>query len=75
MEIRIDKALGKIHDLKICKECGIVNWYENEICWNCNSKDFGFDDMKIIRYIDTICEEYKAEGYSEEEIMDFIIEV
>lgn len=31
----IGRIAGKIIDYKICKECGSINWYENESCVNC----------------------------------------
>jgi len=36
----IGHIAGKNTDFKKCKECGCINWYENESCHNCGFEKF-----------------------------------
>lgn len=36
MEAEFARIFGKSNDYKLCKQCGAINWYENEICWDCH---------------------------------------
>ena len=40
MRHSIDRIKSNIYDYKMCKECGMINWYENEECIYCGSNNF-----------------------------------
>lgn len=60
MYARLDYIFVKNSDFKVCKECGHINWYENEECFFCEHKEFEFGEAVSI----AVDEEY--EFYQEE---------
>ena len=35
MEAELWRIVWKPNDYKICRQCGAINRYENEVCWDC----------------------------------------
>jgi len=77
MEHTLGKIIVKAGDYKICKECNLINWYENETCHNCNTKDF--TEIMSKELMEQFAEKeyrfWKAEGYTEEEADEMIVEI
>ena len=54
-------------DYKTCKNCGKINWYENESCVSCGSSEFRETTEKDIEWIledlenGNLCEECEIE--------------
>lgn len=61
METQLSNLLVKPNDYKLCRSCGVVNWYENEFCHFCEHEKFQ-------EIGDNVQEYYKEE-------IDFIIEI
>ena len=40
MKHTIDRILSNPNDYKLCKDCGMINWYENKTCIYCGSGNF-----------------------------------
>jgi len=40
LDTTIGVVIGKPDDYKICKGCGAINWYENEVCHSCRNDEF-----------------------------------
>lgn len=76
MESELARIWGKISDYKLCS-CGQINWYENEECRNCGSKNELTDNRQAI--LEWIEKEYefwiKTEGYTEDEADEICYEV
>ena len=76
--MEIMTAFGKPSDLKVCSDCGRINWYDNTecICINCNSNNFLEDKNSVSN---AIAGEYtfymNEEGMTEEEVDHILIEV
>ena len=45
MESTYGMIISKWGDYKECKDCGGMNWYENEICTHCSSHPSKFKNM------------------------------
>lgn len=54
MLVTIDRLRSSPQDFKLCNECGILNWYENDECWNCKNHTFTDDkvEYEITAYIE-----------------------
>jgi len=78
IEMELMTAVSKPSDLKVCHKCGLLNWYENEVCRNtvCTCTEFHEDQQNVNLAIQ---EEYNfymvEEGMSEEEVDHIYIEV
>lgn len=76
MEVRLDYALQKPSDFKVCKKCGALNWYEYEECFTCGFEEFDESSDAVSKWVD---DEYKywieTEGLAEEEADGILIEV
>lgn len=68
MEHRLDSITMKKGDYKICKGCGVINWYENEMCWNCEDKRFNTTKQGVLKWVKAEYEFWKKEGKREAEI-------
>lgn len=50
-------------DYKICKRCGAINWYENEVCHACGNESFRETRWKDVKWLEeeiekgNLCEE------------------
>lgn len=76
MEASLENIKEKPTDFKICKECGAINYYENEKCINCRKIDFEERDKKVVELIERDYEFYQQEeGYQGEEIDKIFIDV
>lgn len=75
MTTQLCKVLCKVSDYKICKCCKAVNWYENEDCCKCGDTDFDERGSVVTAYVDEEYSFYSKDGYSENQIDDFEIEV
>ena len=51
MRHSVDRILSNVNDYKICKECGMINWYERERCIHCKSSNFNDIGEGITDYI------------------------
>ena len=40
MHVSIDRIKSNPEDFKVCVECGYINWYENDRCIMCGSRQF-----------------------------------
>ncbi len=40
MQHKLSRILGKPNDYCVCTQCGVLNWYENEYCWNCGAPQY-----------------------------------
>ena len=70
MEHQLARIAGKHSDYCVCKNCGVLNWYENENCWNCGASEEDLDcSFDVVdKWIDDEYEYWtQQEGYSEEE--------
>lgn len=57
MEAQLMQIQAKPTDYKICRFCGKLNWYENENCIECDTKDnFHKHGLGVSKFIDN---EYK----------------
>ena len=66
----------KTSDFKVCKECGCINWYENEECHNCGGSKFDESKEAVERWVKFEYEFWiKTEGYTEAEADDVLIDV
>ena len=69
MEKEIAAIVGKPNDYKICKLCGMINFYETEDCHECGAYDrFSDREENVLKYIDEEYSFYKGEDYTEKEI-------
>ena len=68
MNTTYEKIIGKITDYKICKKCGVLNWYENERCVNCSNNGFDEEGKGVSEWINKEYLFYLKEGYTENEI-------
>jgi len=50
MQHNVDSILTKPDDYKLCKSCGVINWYENKQCHACKSFIFKPIGMGIHAY-------------------------
>ena len=87
MEHVLANILGKPDDYKVCKHCHKINWYANEECIECGSKEFfpnesrlnngkiEHSDDRIIKIIEGDYEYYKSEGWEEGDIDDILTDV
>ena len=75
MEVSIEKIEGKLSDFKLCKSCGVINWYENEVCHNCGKSKFKEFGKGIKKYIEDERSFYRNEGYTEKEIDNIFVNV
>ena len=79
IEIELMTAVGKPSDLKVCKQCMQLNWYENEDCHNIDCFAEGEFDENADAVNKKIKSEYdfymKEEGMTEEEVDHILIEV
>lgn len=51
MRHTVDRILANQHDYKLCKVCGMINWYEREICIYCGSNEFNEAGEDIAEWI------------------------
>ncbi|RLJ70704.1 hypothetical protein BCF55_0985 [Hydrogenivirga caldilitoris] len=76
MKVTLDKIASQPSDYKICKECGYINFYENEVCVMCQGDEFDESEESVIRWVDN---EYQyrieTEGYTEREADNVVVEV
>jgi len=64
-------------DYKVCKECCVINWYENDVCRNpdCSCDEFLESKDDVLEWLYAEYRYYDGEGYSEDEIDCFLVEV
>jgi len=76
-EMDLQGCIQKPSDLKVCKKCNRLNWYENETCisQDCRSEVFLEDEDIIVCVIEEEYKFYKEEGFSEIEVDNIFIEV
>ena len=75
MEVNLSNVVCKQNDFKICCTCGALNWYENEICRECNTNKFDESNEAVTRFIEEEYSCYEYYGYTEEEIDNIFLEV
>ena len=75
MDCTYPKILGNLNNYKVCQNCNRINYYENEVCFDCGSDKFIDDKLLIVKLVDSSYDFYKLEGYTEEEIDNMLIEV
>ena len=75
MEVSYAKIYGTSHKFKLCEECEVINWHENNECFNCSCNDFKERDDGITETLDKDYKYYEDEGYDEDEIDGWEVEV
>ena len=77
MGTTIYKVLAKPRDYFVCEHCNMLNWYENDMCRDCNNlppyEESTIDEIAVKSYdyakdeLDFYMAEYGAEDIDEEE--------
>jgi len=75
MERELSSISGNPNDYKICKNCGVLNFHENESCINCNSTKFKQTGEGVQKYVKEDYEFFKQEGYKENKINNIKLNV
>lgn len=76
MENTLGKISSKPTDYKCCNDCNAINFYDNEVCWDCFIEDFTERGSKEVhKWINKEYEFYEELGYTEEEIDNIEVEV
>lgn len=60
---RVDRILTKPDDYKICRACGNINWYENDVCkeLGCSSTKFKPLGKRFLKNLDQEYDGYDIE--------------
>lgn len=76
MEQTLGRILGKPNDYKRCRQCGVINWYENKHCHSCQHKQFRKPGDGIENYCKTDIEYYtKDKEYTKREAEDILCDI
>lgn len=68
-------AFSKPSDVKICKRCNKINWYENKYCADpdCTSHDFVEDAESVTKVLESVYKFYMKEMLMSKEEVDHIL--
>jgi len=76
MKTTLEKMIGKPTDYKICVDCYLANWYENNECYNCECSKFLDDQDDVLEWVK---KEYdfwiNVEDYTEKEADNIEIDI
>jgi len=68
MEMSLGYILGQPNDFKVCQRCGEVNWYEKEVCFSCNSREFEKNERRIRKVTKSEMRALEQQGIAPQEI-------